>query len=64
MQQVDQVRIDESGGPKTIPLESWVGMSLGERVDLIRSAKVQFMAGESDVPVKDALAWIKQQRGA
>ena len=63
MTAVDQVRIDEAGGPRTIPLGNWVEMPLTERVDLIRESKVHFMTGEQVVPVKDALAWIKQSRG-
>jgi len=57
---VDHIAVQHDGGEKCLTVSEWRALGLSERVLCIRERRVRFLRGEAEVPVKQALAWIKQ----
>lgn len=53
--EIDQVSIQKAAGFNLVSVGEWLKMPLSERVDLLCANKVQFLAGGSVVPTKEAL---------
>ena len=64
MKRVDQIAIAGETGRDLVSIAQWERLSVAERVDFIRASRVEFLCGEDVVPLREALEWIKQNKGA
>ena len=55
----DQVAIKMTSGFNLKPISEWQSLSIAERKELISSGKVQFLKAGEPLPLRDALAVLK-----